>query len=437
MKFYSTNNKNHIVTAKEAILTGLAPDKGLFMPVEIPKLSSSFLGDISKRSFNEIALEVSKLFFSDEIDNKDLEVLVNRAFNFTAPIKQIDKDLFVLELFHGPTLAFKDFAAHFMAQIISFYRKEEKGTLDILVATSGDTGGAVANGFHNVPGINVTILYPSGKVSPLQEKQLTTLGGNVRALEIQGTFDDCQALVKEAFLDSQVNSKLELTSANSINIARLIPQSFYYFYAVAQLQQHGIKNDPVFCVPSGNFGNLCAGVLASKMGLKVKTFIAANNSNDPVVRFLDSGNFEPRETKATISNAMDVGNPNNFPRLLELYGKSLEELRNHVLGASFDDAHTRSEIKNIYNKYNYISDPHTAVGFLGIEKYKQFTHGAANVVLATAHPVKFTETMEEVLPGKVKIPEQLAGLMTKQKNATLLPASYLRFKDYLLSQQKL
>lgn len=433
MKFYSTNNPAHIVSAKQAIMTGLAPDRGLYMPVEIPQLPASFFEALKEKSFNEIAIDISKLFFADEIENNEIENLINQAFDFTAPIKQIDQNLFALELFHGPTLAFKDFAAHFMAQIIAYYRKGEKNTLNILVATSGDTGGAVANGFHNVEGISVTILYPQGKVSPLQEKQLTTLGGNVRAIEVAGTFDDCQALVKEAFLDKDVNSKLELTSANSINIARLIPQSFYYLSAVSQLQKLGVKADPIFCVPSGNFGDLCAGVLASKLGMKVEKFIAANNSNDPVVRYLESGKFEPRQTIATISNAMDVGNPNNFPRLLELYGKSLEQLREHVLGASFNDQQTRAEIKNIYNKYNYIVDPHTAVGFLGVEKYQTLHNSEAKVVLATAHPVKFTETMEEVLPGKVTIPEKLEGLMKKQKSATSMPVSYENFKDFLLN----
>lgn len=431
MKLYSTKNKNHLVSMREAILTGLAPNKGLYMPEQIPKLSSSFFKSLEKKSLVEIAFEVSSLFFRDEISNSDLNDIALKAFNFDTQVHTLDESNHILELFHGPTLAFKDFAAHYMAQLISYYRKNEKKELTILVATSGDTGGAVARGFLGVEGINVVILYPSGKVSPLQEQQLTTLGQNITALEVSGTFDDCQRMVKEAFSDKELCKSKELTSANSINIARLIPQSFYYFRAVAQLQELGIHQAPIISVPSGNFGNLTAGVIANKIGLEISHFVASNNCNNTFIRYLDSGNFEPNPSVQTVSNAMDVGDPSNFPRLLELYG-SYEKISQSISGAWFDDDASKEKIKETYNNYNYLVDPHTAVGQLGLESYiKKSKNSAPSLVFATAHPIKFSETMEQVLPNVITQPEEIAELMQKEKKATRINTEYSDLKAFI------
>lgn len=436
MKFYSTKDKKHIVNAKQAILTGLAPNNGLYMPLSIPKLSSQFFKNITSLSLNEIALEVSKLFLEDEINSKELEKIVNKAYDFKAPLKLLDRNLFCLELFHGPTFAFKDFAAHFMAQLIGYYRKDENQLLNILVATSGDTGGAVARGFYKVPGIRVVILYPKNKVSKLQEKQLTTLNENIVAIEIEGSFDDCQSLVKQAFLDEELNKEMLLTSANSINIARLIPQSFYYLSAYAQLLENGVKKEPTFVVPSGNLGNVCAGMIANKMGMPVENFVIAHNQNNAVTRYLETKEYEVRETIPTISNAMDVGSPNNFPRALELFDNSWDKISKKVFSASFSDNDTKKEIKRVFNKYDYVIDPHTAVGFLGLEEFKKVNSNCAGIVLGTAHAIKFMETMKEVLPkDSIKISSEVEKLMNREKIASQLSTKYSEFKEFLISNK--
>ncbi len=434
MKFYSTKDSKHIVSAKKAILTGLAPNNGLYMPLGVPKLSEQFFTNLTSFSFNEIALEISKLFFEDEIDKKDLKKIIDKAYDFKAPLKLLDNNLFCLELFHGPTYAFKDFAAHFMAQLISHYRKGEDQLLNILVATSGDTGGAVARGFYNVPGIRVVILYPKNKVSKLQEKQLTTLNKNITAIEIEGSFDHCQSLVKQAFLDEELNKKMQLTSANSINIARLIPQSFYYLSAYQQLLKHGIEQEPTFVVPSGNLGNVCAGMVANKMGMPVENFVIAHNLNNAVTRYIETKEYEVKETIPTISNAMDVGSPNNFPRALELFDNSWDKITKKVSSYSFDDEQTKKEIKKVFEEYSYVVDPHTAIGFLGLEKFKEENPDCAGVVLATAHATKFLETMNQVLPeDSIEISDEVKELMSKEKVATELAPNYEDFKQHLLS----
>ena len=441
MKLYSTNNYENKVSLKEAIFKSLPEDKGLFMPEEIPQLSKDFIKTLSSYSFTEIAFEITKTLFQGTIPENDLKVLLNKAISFPAPIVSLTDHLHVLELFHGPSLAFKDFGARFMSQLMSYFNKEEDKRLVILVATSGDTGGAVAAGFHKTPGIEVVILYPKGKVSLLQEKQLTTLGHNISALEIDGTFDDCQALVKQAFLDKDLSKKLRLSSANSINIARLIPQSFYYFEAFKQL------NDPnasvVFSIPSGNFGNLTAGLLAKKMGLPVHKFIAATNNNDVVPSYLNSGVFQPKPSVSTISNAMDVGNPSNFVRMVDLYLKegitenkashTCDTLKKDIVGYTFNDHVTRKAIKDVYERYNYIIEPHGAIGYLALQSYLKNNPEHHGIILETAHPSKFISEVENILERKINIPERLACLADKEKKSTLMDISFQPFKTWLLN----
>ncbi|RMD74131.1 MAG: threonine synthase, partial [Bacteroidetes bacterium] len=363
------------------------------------------------------------------IPEADIRRIVRRALDFPAPVVSLDEDTHVLELWHGPSLAFKDFGARFMAALMSWFLEKRNQETVILVATSGDTGGAVAAGFFDTPGIHVVILYPSGKVSPLQEKQLTTLGKNIRALEIEGTFDDCQALVKQAFLDEALRRHIALSSANSINIARLIPQSFYYFEAYKQLMP--VQKPVAFVVPSGNFGNLTAGLFAKRMGLPVVHFVAATNANDVVPEYLATGQFRPRPSIPTISNAMDVGNPSNFQRMLDLYGSTWNNLRKEVSGFAFDDEQTRQAIRTIHERYGYLMDPHGAVGFLAWQAFRQIEPGMQGVILETAHPAKFLETMEATLGRPIDIPERLARLAHKEKKSTLLPPDYGRFKAWL------
>ena len=442
MQLYSTNNFENKVSLKEAIFKGLPEDKGLFMPTNIPSLPPTFFNNLSSYSFSEIAFEVCKNLFGDLIPEQDLRHLLEQAISFPAPIVSLNDRLHILELFHGPSLAFKDFGARFMSQIMSYFNKEEETKLVILVATSGDTGGAVASGFYKTPGIEVVILYPSGKVSLLQEKQLTTLGHNISALEIDGTFDDCQALVKQAFLDQDLNKQLRLSSANSINIARLIPQSFYYFEAFKQL------NDPsasvVFSIPSGNFGNLTAGLLAKKMGLPVHKFLAATNKNDIVPSYLDSGIFTPKTSVATLSNAMDVGNPSNFVRMKDLYSKeslslnaeshTCDALNKDISGFSFDDESTKVAMREVFERYNYTIDPHGAVGYLALQKYLENNAGHHGIVLETAHPAKFIDDVEKILNKKVQIPKRLASLANKEKEAVSMSTSFALFKSWLLQK---
>jgi len=430
MRLYSTKNKTNFVDLKTAVFKGLPEDNGLYMPEHIPALPQAFIRDLKTYSFPEIALNVCTNLFGDTIPMQDLAKLVVEAINFPAPIVELDEQLSVLELFHGPSLAFKDFGARFMAKLMGYFNKGEDKELTILVATSGDTGGAVAAGFYKTPGIRVIILYPSGKVSNLQEKQLTTLGHNIQALEINGTFDDCQALVKQAFLNKELRSKLRLSSANSINIARLVPQSFYYFEAYKQLPE---SNRPtVFCVPSGNFGNLTAGLFAKQMGLPVDHFIAATNSNDVVPEYLASGTYTPRPSVPTISNAMDVGNPSNFARMLDLYQDTWGDMSAAISGYAFDDEMTKTGVKEIFDNYNYVIDTHGAVGYLALKYYLNMHPEKRGVVLETAHPSKFIDEVEKVLDRKITIPDRLAVLADRKKVATFMEPQFENFKSWLL-----
>ncbi len=434
MQLYSTRNKNKLVSLREAVFKGLPEDNGLYMPTRIPPLDPGFIQNLKGFSFEEIGFEICKNLFDGAIPENDLQEIINNSITFPAPLAKLDDQKYILELFHGPSLAFKDFGARFMAQLMSYFNRGEGQELVILVATSGDTGGAVAAGFHKTPGIKVVILYPSGKVSALQEKQLTTLGHNVAALEIDGTFDDCQAMVKQAFLDAELNKKIRLSSANSINIARLIPQSFYYFEAYKQLSQPG---DPVvFCVPSGNFGNLTAGLMAQKMGLPIQHFIAATNDNDVVPEYLSSGQFTPRPSVRTLSNAMDVGNPSNFARLLDLYdtpeGSTWNIMQKAISGYHYNDAETEIGVKKVQKAYNYTIDPHGAVGFLALEAYQNTHPNTRGIILETAHPSKFIDDVERILEQKIDIPERLARLADHKKEAHFTPNQYTIFKQWLL-----
>lgn len=433
MKFYSISNKKIIVSFKQAVLQGLAQDGGLFMPLTIPQLPLDFFKKINLLSFQDIAYEVSQLFVSDDIPEKVLQDIITGAFNFDLPLINLEKQIYGLELFHGPTLAFKDLAARFMARSMSYFIRNQKKELTILVATSGDTGSAVAHGFFGLEGIKVIILYPSQKVSMVQEKQLTTMGGNITALEVKGTFDDCQKLVKQAFVDQELNKYLSLTSANSINIARLIPQSFYYFFAYGQLKNK--EKSVIFSVPSGNFGNLTAGLLAKKMGLPVGKFLAATNINDSVPQYLKTGYFKPRPSKKTISNAMDVGNPSNFMRILELYDHQVKKIRKDINGISFTDQQTKSAITEVYQKYDYILDPHSAVGYLGLKKYLRQNPNETRpgIFLQTAHPAKFLDLVQPLINKKVEIPQRLQKYLTKSKESIVLANKFADFKAFLLS----
>ncbi|MES2797530.1 MAG: threonine synthase [Bacteroidota bacterium] len=433
MQLFSTNHISPDVDLEEAVFRGLPQDNGLYMPYNIPKLPDSFFTKIDDLSIQEIAFEICKTLFDGELTNEEIKLIVNRAITFEAPLVVTEPNNYILELFHGPSMAFKDFGARFMASLMGFYLEKSQKKIKILVATSGDTGGAVAQGFHNTPNIDVVILYPSGKVSDIQEMQLTTLGGNVTAIEIDGTFDDCQALVKSAFLDKDLSRKYKLASANSINISRLIPQSFYYFSAFAQLKKLGNKLPVVFSVPSGNFGNLSAGLIAYQMGLPVHQFIAATNVNDVVPRYLESGNYEPVKSKETISNAMDVGNPSNFIRMKLLAGDNWQSISKIIIGYSYTDNDTKSEMKSVYEKTHYIMCPHTAVAQLGADNYKkEVDKNVVTVVLSTAHYAKFLPVMEPTLGFSPPIPGRLSELLLKEKVSTKMAADFGDFKAWLL-----
>jgi threonine synthase len=431
MKFYSTNNKNNIVSFKEAVLKGIAEDGGLFMPAEIPRLQGNFIQNISKIPFKEISFSVAKNLLKDDLPDDVLLKIVNTAINFDAPVVPLDENTGVLELFHGPTLAFKDFGARFMAETMSYLNKDSGKEIVILVATSGDTGSAVANGFYKVDGIKVVLLYPGGKVSRIQEQQLTTLGENITALEVDGTFDDCQRLVKQAFLDKQLNGSMTLSSANSINIARLIPQSFYYFNAFAQV----IKNNKpvIISVPSGNFGNLTAGLFAREMGLPAHQFIAAVNANDVFLNYIQTSVYRPKPSVKTLSNAMDVGDPSNFARILDLYGHNHNTIKEIIYSASFSDEQTRAAMKEVYLKYNYIIDPHGAVGYLAFQNYitEKRLSNYAGIILETAHPSKFGDIVEEVINKKIEIPERLKHCLSKEKRSVKISTGYEDLKNFL------
>ncbi len=412
---------------------GLAKDGGLFLPEEIPLFPKSFLKDLDALSFQEIGYRTSKMFIGNEISESKLQEIIQLSLNFSAPLVNLDDETHVLELFHGPTLAFKDFGAQFMARTMEHFVRDDCRELAILVATSGDTGSAVAHGFYGVEGIKVFLLYPSGKVSAIQEKQLTTLDRNIVALEIQGTFDDCQHLVKSAFTDVDLKSKLNLSSANSINIARLIPQSFYYINAVKQLKTGG--REIIVSVPSGNLGNITAGLIAKKMGLPVDKFIAATNSNDVFTNYLSSGKFEPRKSVQTYSNAMDVGNPSNLERVRTLFADELAKMRNEIVSFSFNDNETVNGIKEVYNRFGYVIDPHGSVGYLAAKKYLSLQHKTNfnAIVVGTAHPAKFKKVVESTIQRKIEMPERLAECMKKEKHSVILDSSFATFKNYLLS----
>ncbi|WP_149915619.1 threonine synthase [Sphingobacterium cavernae] len=432
MKLYSTNNKDLRVSFQDAVFNSLPQDKGLYMPEVIPTLDPLFIKNIQQYSLQEIALTVASALIGDDIPKENLKKIVEDAINFDAPVKFLDAETGVLELFHGPSYAFKDFGARFMSRVMGYFSKDGDKLLDVLVATSGDTGGAVASGFLGVEGTRVTILYPKGKVSKVQEEQLTTNGQNIRALEVDGTFDDCQALVKQAFNDDELNAELRLTSANSINIARLIPQTFYYFWAYAQLKSQGI-NEVVFTVPSGNFGNIGAGLLAYKMGLPVKHFVAGTNVNDTVPRFLVSGTYEPKPSVQTLANAMDVGNPSNWMRIQDLFDNELEKLRSIISSYTYDDAATQVAMRELFEKYNYVACPHTAIAYLAAKAYKAENSGEyASIFLSTAHPCKFPEGIDADIFEKVIYPAGAEELAGKPKLAEPLAVSFDDFKAYLL-----
>ena len=430
MQFYSTNSPDIKVSLKEAVLRGLAADKGLYMPEYIPQLDSSFFEDIENKTLQEIGFEVLKPFFCPDIPEDKFKDLVNDALNFEIPAVKVNDDIYSLELFHGPTLAFKDVGARFMARILSHFVSDQEKEINILVATSGDTGSAVANGFYKVPGIKVFVLYPKGLVSEVQEKQFTTLGENITSIEVDGTFDDCQRMVKEAFIDAELNEKLVLTSANSINLARLLPQSVYYHHGYAQLRKAGIKEDIVYCVPSGNFGNITAGLVAQVMGLPVKKFIAATNINDIVPQYLETGEYKPAPSKATIANAMDVGDPSNFVRMMDLYDSNHKVVTTKVDGVSYTDDEIRSGVKRVEETLNYTLDPHGATGFMALES--KLGAGEKGIFLETAHPAKFPEVVEPVIGKKVDVPDRLKAFMAGEPKNIQLKANLEELKRFLL-----
>lgn len=434
MKFYSTNKTVPPVSLMEAVTKGLASDNGLFMPERIEEFHPQFFKGIHQMSFAEISFEVANKFFGEDVPEHILDEIVFDTLNFDCPVVHVNDKIYSLELFHGPTLAFKDVGARFMARLLGHFLKGFGKEVNVLVATSGDTGSAVANGFLNVPGINVFVLYPKGLVSDIQEKQFTTLGQNITALEINGTFDDCQRLVKQAFLDQELNQAKVLTSANSINVARFLPQAFYYFNAYARLQEAGYKEEElVFSVPSGNFGNLTAGLFAKFLGLPVKRFIAANNENDIVYNYLLTTKYEPRPSVPTIANAMDVGDPSNFARILDLYNHSHRDIAADMVGYRYSDDEIRETMKQLYAKTGYMLDPHGAVGYRALKA--DLRDDEVGVFLETAHPAKFTETVEGVLGrGTVELPEKLRAFMKGRKLSVELSSEYNEFRAYLLSK---
>ncbi|MDV7188273.1 threonine synthase [Lutibacter sp. TH_r2] len=428
MNFYSLNKKAPNVSFKDAVIKGLAPDKGLYFPESITALEKDFFNHIEYFSNNEIAFEVIKQFVADEIPEKELKEIIAETLSFEFPVVELEENISTLELFHGPTMAFKDVGARFMARCFGYFNKEKTDTqVTVLVATSGDTGGAVASGFLGVEGVDVVILYPSGKVSDVQEKQLTTLGKNIKALEVNGTFDDCQAMVKKAFLDEDLKSYRNLTSANSINVARWLPQMFYFFFAYKQLKSK--HKDLVFSVPSGNFGNICAGIMAQQLGLPVKQFIASTNVNDIVPEYLKTGIYSPKPSKQTISNAMDVGDPSNFIRIQEIYKNNDTTLKQHLSSYSFTDKETKEAMVKIKETSNYITDPHGAVGYLGLKEYFKENEGQG-VFLETAHPVKFLDVVEPVLGETIEYPQQIKEVIHKEKHAEVI-STYSELVSFL------
>lgn len=430
MKYYSLNKQSPAVSFREATILGQARDKGLYFPETIPQVDKALIENIEHISNEEIAYRVIKPYIGNEIPDDILQQIVNETVNFDIPLVPINETISSLELFHGPTLAFKDVGARFMSRCLAQFVKGSSKKVTVLVATSGDTGGAVANGFFNVDGVEVVILYPSGKVSSVQEKQLTTLGNNIHALEVNGTFDDCQLLVKQAFADEALNKQLFLTSANSINVARWLPQQFYYFFAYKQWKQK--DQPPIISVPSGNFGNICAGILAHISGLPVQHFIAACNANDTVPQFLQTQTYQPKSAVATISNAMDVGNPSNFIRILELFHHQFPQLKEKLSAYSITDDETKATMKRVHDKTGYILDPHGAVGYLALERYLQLHPSAKGMLLETAHPVKFYDVVEPVLKKAIELPQSVQQIMGLTKQSTIINTNYKQLTDFLI-----
>ena len=430
MRYYSTGGKAPLTGLREAVIRGLAEDRGLYMPERIPRLPDGFFETIGTRSFPDIACRVADAFFAEDIPAGDLHGIVRETLSFDCPLREVEPGIFALELFHGPTLAFKDVGARFMARMLRHFTRGT-GDIRVLVATSGDTGSAVANGFLGVEGIRVFVLYPKGKVSPIQESQFTTLGQNITALEIDGCFDDCQALVKAAFADAELRATQRLTSANSINVARFLPQAFYYFHAYAQLQRKGLADKVVCCVPSGNFGNLCAALFGKRMGLPVHRFIAANNANRVFYDFLQDGEYRPRASVQTLANAMDVGDPSNFARIWDLYGHDLRALRAEVSGATYTDGQIAETIRDCYARTGYVLDPHGACGYRALKE--GLRPGETGFFCETAHPAKFKDSVERILGAPVAVPERLAAFMQGTRRAVPLGKDYESFRQYLLS----
>ncbi len=446
MKYYSTNNQAPVADLHKAVVKGLAEDRGLYMPERINKLPKEFFDNIEKMSFQEIAYTVASAFFGEDVDPDALHDIVYDTLSFDCPVVQLKdrsaegrlqgKNIYTLELFHGPTLAFKDVGARFMARLLGYFtsdsRQTSQASINVLVATSGDTGSAVANGFLGVDGIHVYVLYPKGKVSPIQECQFTTLGKNITAIEVDGVFDDCQSLVKNAFMDAELNQHMKLTSANSINVARFLPQAFYYFNAYARMKEQGKADNLVMCVPSGNFGNICAALFGHQMGLPIKRFIAANNANDIFYKYLQTGKYEPKPSKQTLANAMDVGDPSNFARIYDLYGKSHEKITSLISGATYNDDQIRQTMRECYEDTKYILDPHGACGFQAL--VDGLNPDETGVFCETAHPAKFKEKVDEILGIDVVIPERLQNFMKGQKQSVPMSKDFADFKQYLMKQ---
>ncbi|MBR6191437.1 MAG: threonine synthase [Prevotella sp.] len=433
MKYYSTNKKAPMATLEKAVVKGLAEDKGLYMPEQINKLPQSFFDNIEHLSFQEIAYNVAYAFFGDDVELDALKKIVYDTLAFDCPVVPVSDDIYTLELFHGPTLAFKDVGARFMARLLQYFlKKEGNGSeVNVLVATSGDTGSAVANGFLGVDGIKVYVLYPKGKVSPIQECQFTTLGKNITAIEVDGVFDDCQALVKAAFMDEELNKHMKLTSANSINVARFLPQAFYYFYAYAQMKKQGKADQMVMCVPSGNFGNICAALFGHAMGLPIKRFVAANNANDIFYNYLQTGEYRPQPSKATLANAMDVGDPSNFARIYDLYKGDHKAITSLISGATYSDDQIRQTMRQCFAETKYVLDPHGACGYQALKDLLQ--PGEAGVFCETAHPAKFKEKVDDILQTDIEIPQRLQEFMKGTKQSISMSKEFADFKKYLLS----
>jgi len=434
MQYYSTNGNAPIADLHKAVVKGLAEDRGLYMPEKIKTLPQVFFDNIASMSFQDIAYNVASAFFGEDVDLDALKDIVYDTLSFDCPVVQVKDNIYTLELFHGPTLAFKDVGARFMARLLQYFIKQEgkNEQVNVLVATSGDTGSAVANGFLGVDGIHVYVLYPKGKVSPIQECQFTTIGKNITAIEVDGVFDDCQALVKNAFMDAELNQHMKLTSANSINVARFLPQAFYYFNAYARMKEQGKADNFVMCVPSGNFGNICAALFGHEMGLPIKRFIAANNANDIFYKYLQTGKYEPKPSKQTLANAMDVGDPSNFARIYDLYGKSHERITSLISGATYTDDQIRETMRACYQNTKYILDPHGACGYQALVDGLQ--PGEVGVFCETAHPAKFKEKVDDILGIDVAIPDRLAAFMRGEKQSVPMTKDFADFKQYLLSK---